>query len=308
MSDAGENMEDDYITSVVDAKRSQAVIKTEFIQQISSVPGNVTIFAVEGPGDRLIYYHWIKYLRSDLIYEFFQCGNKDRVLKLYDSIRTDRTDLGARVYFLVDRDFDDLQGREGNGRVFMTDKYSVENYLVTYQVLDDILKIDFHCNAAPQVRNKVNNLFKTVYEEHLTATRELNFRAYVIKQIGFSRQNEYPDSINKISKVELRAVGQTDENPEQLIAWERVLTNIEESALRKSFEKLKPEDRYRGKFALCFFIKWLQLLRTARQSDDTDLFSPLAVPKNRILGNFSMETIAPKAMPPESLKRFIATI
>lgn len=296
---------DEYLDSIISAKTVRSVIKTEFVQAIGTLPADLKILAVEGSSDRCVYYYWLQKEAPQLEYEFFQCGNKNKVLQLFDSLLKDRMNLGDRIYFCVDRDFDDLQGRPNNSRIFMTDKYSIENYLVTSQVLNDILKIEFHCNGIPNIRGRVIELFNRIYQDYLLITRELNYRAYVVSILKFQRIKDYPDRINKISTVELMSVASLDVDPAATIVWQRALSKEEEARLRNDFSMLDPHERYRGKFALCFFIRWLELLRTARESNTSELFSPAIPPENKILGNFTMETLAPKASPPESFRRFI---
>ena len=301
-------LRDEYLEDIVGAKNASAVVKTEFAQAASAIRPDVSIFAVEGPGDRCVYYHWIRSEAPDLQYEFFQSGNKDRVLKLFDSLTRDRTGLGDRVYYCVDRDFDDLQGRVEHPRIFVTDRYAVENYIVTADVLNDILALEFHCNGLPQVRLRVIELFERVYGEHLIATREMNFRAYVEAVLKMARVKPYPERINQICKVELTSVTALDIDPSEVILWGREVAEDEVQRLRAAFEGLKPEERYRGKFALCFFVKWLDLLRSARLSKESELFAPAPPPENRVPNNFSLETLAPKAVAPESFRSFVAQI
>jgi hypothetical protein len=78
------------------------------------------------------------------------------------------------VYFFVDRDFDDLQGRSAHERLFITNKYSVESYLVCDRLLEELLKIEFHCNGHAAVRTKIIEKFKKAYEAFLTVTKEVN--------------------------------------------------------------------------------------------------------------------------------------
>ncbi|WP_456744867.1 DUF4435 domain-containing protein [Bradyrhizobium sp. USDA 4354] len=48
------------------------------------------------------------------------------------------------MYFFVDRDFDDFRGFQSDpATTFCTDQYSIENYLVTREVLEELLKDDF---------------------------------------------------------------------------------------------------------------------------------------------------------------------
>lgn len=301
-------LRDDYMESVVDAKRVRSVVKTEFAQQMSTISPSVRIFAVEGPGDRCVYFHWTRSVAPQLEYEFFQCGNKDKVLQLFDSLERDRTGLGALVYFFVDRDFDDLQGRQQHQRIFSTAKYAIENYLVTPEVLEDVLSLEFHCHGAPSVRNRIIELFNRVFDEHLKATNELNYRAFVASALNFRRIKSYPDRINQIAKVELDKVSVADIDPAAAIVWQRDLTADEEHEMRERFSQLEPRERYRGKFALCFFIKWLDLLRCARLSDQSELFASAPAPENRVPGNFSLETLAPKARAPICFREFMAAI
>ncbi len=111
-----------------------AVLKTRLAQLKSGAP-DVPVFAFEGPDDKFVYYAWVGRIDRDVRYEPFICNGKAGVLELRRIVRRDLGDIGKGVYFFVDRDFDDLRGEDPWDDLFMTDRYSVENYLVDDQHL-----------------------------------------------------------------------------------------------------------------------------------------------------------------------------
>jgi len=170
---------DPYLEDLRVARESRAVIKTELATFISGCNSRAKIFAFEGADDRKVYYHWIKMLDENIQYEAFICKTKIRALKLLDALRDDATSLGERVYFFIDRDFDDLQGREVTDNVYLTEKYSIENYLVCKDVVSDILLLDLQCAGAEKTRSQALDLFESNYRSFLECTKDLNFRIFL---------------------------------------------------------------------------------------------------------------------------------
>lgn len=298
----------EYLESLKRARDVSAVLKIEIASVASNLPEDYRLFAYEGPADKIVYYYWIRNINAELKYEPFVCESKLKVLRLFDVIDRDRTGLKERVYFFIDRDFDGLQGREISARIFLTDRYSIENYLVCAEVLEDLLRIEFHCSGCKDLRDKICVLFATVYSEFLSITREINFRIFLARQLAIQQTDDLPSGVNKIAKISLDAVTSSSESLEDLVKLVREPSESESQTLREEFEKLSPELAYRGKFALLFFVKWLEILRQDRQADSPSLFEGVAPPKHSIKGSFSLETLAPKAPPPASLASFLQAI
>ncbi|MDQ0591366.1 DUF4435 domain-containing protein [Variovorax paradoxus] len=303
-----EKVADKYLAKVKQAKDVRAVLKVDFATFASAVPEEVKVFAYEGPADKFIYYHWIRELRPSLRYEAYICKNKAKALQLFDILQSDLTGLGERVYFFVDKDFDDLQGRAATSKVFLTDRYSIENYIVCPKLLEDLLMIDFHCNGHPGARIEVREYFEKIYSKFLEITRNLNFRIFAARKLQIEQTEDLPDKINLLAQVELTEISPTEHAVEGLVKLGREPTAEEWAGLKEAFAAINPMQGYRGKFALQFFVKWLGLLRQDRASSPSVLFPMLPASTFMVDGNFSLQTLAPKAAPPKDLGAFLASI
>jgi Protein of unknown function (DUF4435) len=68
------------------------------------------LLAFEGDDDKIVYGQWIRRIRPGLRYEPFPCGGKREAKELKNALGRDLAQLGENVFFLVDRDYDDLTG------------------------------------------------------------------------------------------------------------------------------------------------------------------------------------------------------
>lgn len=307
MSEVNPCKEDLYLREMKSAKSVRAVSKVDFATFASSQAGEKYIFVYEGVGDKYAYYHWINRINQSLKYEPYIAGNKFSALKLFDSLQADKTGLGDKVYFFVDKDFDGLQGRDNNERIMVTEAYSIENYFVCPAMLDDILKIDFHCEDAA-VREKVLQLFDVLYLKFLQITSEINYRIYAARKLKIPQTEDLPEKINKIVTVNIDSVHPSQFGPADLVRLEREPLAEESIICKKEFLQINPKNGYRGKFALLFFAKWLGALRSDRVSDKSLYFSTIPPTPFGIQGSFTLESLAPKAPPPKKLAEFLAQV
>lgn len=299
-------MSDAYLERIKKAKDSRAVIKTQLATFASTISEDIKIFCYEGVDDKKVYYQWIKTASSNLRYEPFICKGKKRVLQLLDSLNDDVTGLGNRVYYFIDRDFDDPKSWESKPHLFATDKYSIENYIVCPQVLEDILKIDFHCEGNNEQIKSVIESFNNTYTTFLSITKDINLRIFISRRCKIKQTEDTP-TVSQIARIELTEAHPAPTPTNQFIKLEREPTTDELHLHIDDFEKLNPQHHYRGKFALQFFTKWLKLLCTDRSSKSAILFkSP--PPEFRVKEEFSIENLAAKTMPPENLKNFLLSI
>lgn len=299
---------DPYLQSLKVAKDSPAVIKVDLAALDSALPADWKIFAYEGPADKIIYYGWIKSLAPGVKYEPFVCRSKCKVMQLFDVLRRDLTGLGRRIYFFVDRDFDGLQGREPTDRVFITEAYSIENYVVCPEVLDDLLKVEFHCEGYPAVRERVRLLFSDVYEKFLNITSAINFRIFLSRKLKIDQLSELPTSVDRLAIIELSTVHAAEASPAQLVVLDREPSAEEVEGFVAEFEAICPQVGYRGKFSLAFFVKWLGILRADRLQANPTLFNDIPPAEFKISGAFSLDTLAPKAPPPGNLPGFLQAL
>lgn len=299
--------EDSYLNSLKKSLTVSAVLKAE-LGSVKSSCTDAKIFAYEGVDDKVIYSHWLSKIQPDLEYEPFICRNKDQLLQLWRSLKRDLTGMSKNVYFFADRDFDDLKGDEIDDSIFMTEKYSVENYLVDRHVLEEILKIEFHCHGNIEVRKEVVSLFEVNYDLFLIATFDINFRIYLARKCKIKQIGDLSIKLDELADIQLVSVKNGSGALQEMVRLEREPTENEIEEHKNAFILLEQRNRYRGKFALLFFRKWLSLLLADRKKDGSLIFRQL--PQNDFLpkGSFSFDQLAAKAKPPESFKRFISCI
>lgn len=272
MTDLGQEL-DPYIRHQIASRSRSAVIKIEFLSFRSRYPkGN--IFIVEGIDDKIVYSYWIGRVYPSISYEFFVCNGKRGVRALRNSLFADRSSADNELIFLVDRDFDDLEGFECTESVFMLDRYSVENYLVERCVVDATLQAAFPGHSDPTNRNQICELFEKVYSDFLEASKEINRRIFLARKLKRDIDDSIPSSANCIAKIDLESLEPSGANFEEIICLTPEPSKEEICQFHEDFANLEPAERYRGKFALKFMLKWFELLANEYRNPSTSVFSP----------------------------------
>lgn len=295
--------EDPYVQYFLSNRDSTARQKIKFAEFRAKFPKGL-IFSVEGVNDTRVYLHWIRSIAPELHYEMHICGTKDDALKLLDALRRDQTDLANDVYFLLDNDFDGLKGRQPGPEVFVTPGYSIENYLVSESVLDDVLRVELHCHGEPQCRANVIKTFSKIYTQFLQVTKSLNWRIYLARRANIRQVGDLPNKLSEIAAVSLLGVAASDTAADDVVELEREPSALEIELHKPEFDRLIPEINYRGKFALLFFKHWLNLLGNDRRNEQTQLFVGARCalsPSN----NFTLDMMASRSRPPCELNVFL---
>jgi len=292
--DAGDSL----LKSMIAARTRPAVLKTKLINLRSSYPQG-PIFAVEGDDDKIVYSHWIRRASPNLAYEFFVCGGKRDVRSLKNALSRDLAGLDSDIFFLVDRDFDDLDGFADDKSLFMLDTYSVENYLVREDVLDSCLREAFPCHGEPEIRDGIGAIFKNDYLEFLKISKEINRRIFIARRLKFDIDGLIPSSLTPIAIISLGDIKRSDAKVAETIPFEVEPTEAELQILSGEFDELEPAGRYRGKFAIKFFSTWLSLLAVEFRAPKLGLFGHLAAqaggtrPAELTIGGFAARSAIP---------------
>jgi hypothetical protein len=294
---------DEYLDRLKYSLGASAVLKAE-LAELKSTSGDAFIFAFEGATDTIAYSHWIGKISPRLDYEPFICRNKNKLLQLLDSLELDLGGLAENVYFILDRDFDDLKGRRARSNVFMTDKYSIENYLICPILIDELLKVEFHCHGNRALRIEIAERFDALYCQFLAATAAINFRIFLARRLSIQQLGDLPSRLNEIANVNLNASDSTGD-PRVLVRLLREPSEEEINIHRPEFDQLDPKSRYRGKFAILFFIRWLSLLQAERNSKKSSMFGSLAQDDFAAKGNFDFNLLAARSQPSNSFRKFI---
>jgi hypothetical protein len=135
--------------SFVDVLRQSRSTPTSLLHQFltSYDPSEPRVYAfVEGDPDRAFYRAFIEQRLGSRRLYIFNCEGKRRVFDAYEKV-TQRHPECRNVLFFVDKDLDDLVGQTwpNDPRIFVTEWYSVENYLANRRTVDryfaDFLKL-----------------------------------------------------------------------------------------------------------------------------------------------------------------------
>jgi hypothetical protein len=303
-SPGGLTPEEEFVERVKSARRGTVVLKTRLVSLRSDLPDTV-VLAFEGDDDKIVYGQWIRRVCPQLHYEPFPCGGKREARELKNALGRDLAQLGDNVFFLVDRDYDDLAGFDNIDRVFITDMYAVENYIVDDEVLDNLLRDDFPCHARPDARRLIVEAFRKDYQDFLRHTAAVNERLYIARRSEIRLTKRLPTSLRHLAVVEIGNVTPAGTKPEELVLYEREPTPEEVIEFAKAFKELNPNLRYRGKFAIKFFHEWLKKLSEEYLAGEAGAFGR-RMPEGAIrCAEFVLSNFASKSRLPNGLATFI---
>jgi len=244
--------EEAFLEHLKSARRGGAVLKARLLGLRSNLPDAI-VLALEGDDDKIVYGQWIRRIRPGLRYEPFLCGGKKEAKELKNVLGRDLARLGYRVFFLIDRDYDDLIGFDIVDGVFITDTYAIEDYLVADDVLEELLRDEFPCHARPDIRQQIVQIFGKDYEDFLQVTAPINRRIYIARRVAIKLTKRLPTSLRNLATVQIGNIGAVATPPDEVVVYEHEPTAAEVAGLEEAFHKLDPKLRYRGKFAMKFF-------------------------------------------------------
>lgn len=123
------------------ARASRVAVLHEFWTQYDGSPNRLHLF-FEGHDDGVFFRHFANgYLKAGTRVYTYRCDGKGRVFEAFSQI-VERVPGIKSALFFVDKDVDDILGVAWptDPRVFVTDVYSIENYLTTRIVVQRFFK------------------------------------------------------------------------------------------------------------------------------------------------------------------------
>ena len=236
------------------------------------------VFVVEGPDDESFLRAVVRqvYTGSRKM-RYLPCGGKRGVLGARTEINKKGMSFGTTLYF-VDKDVDELVGGvvpEGTD-IFCTTCYSIENYLVSAEMLDVVWSEVFRLSAEDRRRELAQKQFAAEYNRFAKTMRTV--MGWVIKRrrsgervvlnqlkledyFRVDRELRFVKRRGALGKMRARCV-----EYEGGVEWQEVRRVCEEL---KCFEV---KTYLRGKFDLWFFVKFVTRLEEGlRKADDKKL-------------------------------------
>ena len=241
----------------------------------------------------------------------FVCNGKENILKIYEMF-VNSGFSETRVLFFIDKDHDDIVDRPlpQSINVFVTDVYSIENYLVSEHSVR-ILWCQFEVEGRPDdVLSQITERFRQERDRFVRLMRP--YMAWVIQKrkmgiaVDFSRVSmsqcfhiaqgvrKKPGALKR-----LRQCCEDDGSP------------IDLNSVKKLCEKLSIEDYQiwlRGKFELWFFEEFLthewKKLRSSRRASNKRV-RRVKLPAG-LAGRDLFETLSPRIQEPRRLLAFLS--
>lgn len=291
-----------------ESRRSGAVLKVS-ISNIRSRDRSIPILVFEGRGDLGPYRVWISRIRDDLKYARLKAEGKDQVLDLRDRLSADTGKLRAGVYFFIDRDYDDLKGRTSGPDLFCTETYSIENALVSEEVLQSILEEELQCSDEVE-QEAIKHLFREITQQFSSSMREPNRRIFYRARLGIrAPQSSIDECITRYVDVSLTSVtmAYSEEGLRVLVPMTREPSAAEAAELDPGFNELCPQRRHRGKFLLSCFLRWVELLAAERKRPGQTLFAQ-TMDVRFSSQKLALDSLAGRSALPNGLRDFIAGI
>ena len=160
-----------FVEKLREARSSSSAILQEFWTNYDPNLPRVHAF-VEGDDDQ-VFYRIVLQARTantQRLY-IYRCQGKERVYEVFRKI-TDRLPSCKGILFFVDKDLDDIIGRPWptDPRIFVTDVYSVENYLVSRQTFTQLMQdfvqfrgVNFDLEVlAAHFERELNNFYRRI--------------------------------------------------------------------------------------------------------------------------------------------------
>ncbi len=156
-----------------------------------------TIFCfVEGNEDVSFYSQFLeRHKQNDL--KFIICNGKENVINNYKNLTWDFYDK-KRILFFIDKDYDDYIENEliNDENVFVTQYYSIENYLVNDITLKKFIIDNFFITNEDIIKTLVNN-FRIQHQEYINQLKKIS--AWMM----YCRKNKHKVNFNEIKISDL---------------------------------------------------------------------------------------------------------
>lgn len=292
----------------------------EFIGKYRRIDKKIYGF-VEGKTDPSFYRTYVNtLLPSGWEIDFTLARTKKNVIDVYNSIDWENFPK-ARVLFFVDRDLSMFISEEIpiSENIYITDMYSVENYVVSSKVLRIILDDFSDLGSLPNdIKDEICRSFSEQLRKFQLLMTDVMVWIIVWRRHGQKTKNYEGVCLNNIKLNKLIQVSADNccYNPKfnSSLALCHIIHNwckihyIPDKekvfkSVRREFRSNQGEQKFiRGKFLIWFMIKYLNSIFVSNETDGT-----VRKPKYSVTwGHPNLLSIIGNQLPiPESLRRFI---
>lgn len=230
---------------------------------------------------------------------FYSCGGKKQVLKLYEMLKKNYSDV--KKMFFIDRDFD---GVNNSDEIYTTPGYSIENLYVSEETFKNILHKEFGINVIDKDFKKCLQDFRSRKKEFNSEIIILNAWLYYqkdkMKEEGYVNISYQNLKINRFFDIKIDSFTIKKKMTKELLKKEyKESYDINELDLLKYRNKLVDENLLRGKYQIEFLKSILNDLidkNKKRRYFENHIESVNLNPNINFLGSFSVYADTPKSL------------
>jgi hypothetical protein len=299
-----------FIDTLRAARNSHVSVLHEFLTQYSPSERRLYLF-VEGHEDGIFFSHFVaRYAGAGVRVLVYRCEGKSKVFEMFDKIIERMPNVKSTLFF-VDKDIDDIVGTPWptDPRVFVTDVYSIENYLSERAVVQK-----FYAAAVRLAGVKFDET--TIFDHY---QHELvRFRRGLIPLMAWATIHRQAGVRPNLNNIHLSEICQLDDDCSvKMLAGRRIahlnkVTGVQPRArfrqlvhVTRSMRQMLPERIVRGKFESWFVVEfWKHLVgeleKLAREAAGKVVIRPTLERSNLVA------VLTPYADVPASLHRFLS--
>lgn len=297
----------DLVQRAREERKSPAALKVR-LSQLRSRFQELPILVLEGVDDVGPYEAWINRIADHRTLKMLTGAGKQQLLGLRTLLQRDETGLRARVFFAVDRDFDDLLGQAPGPDIFCTDRYSVENYVIDEHVVASVLRDEFRLEEGSADFDAAVQAYRNALTELTQALAPVNFRIYCCRRMAVRLLAVVPD-VRRLAKINACRVEAniTSQLLDDVLPIASELPREAIDELHNEFIKLEPRLRHRGKFFFQFLVAWTERLADeARNPTEAVLKSRLDIKFSST--SLTLRSLCSRTETPVGFRDFVTTM
>lgn len=294
------------------ARGSAATAYHTFLLDYKSNGRSIYCF-FEGQDDPSFYLNFISAQKpTDWHVCIYRCNNKLAVYESYKKISTQQTKPGECLFF-VDKDLSNYIGDAfpNSQQIFVTEYYSIENYLASPEMLKRIWIEIFHLSVPSREFDDVVHKFKQAQKGLHRLLLVIMAWAVYLKRVGC------PTNLNGLDLSGMYAIG-SDLKITRRVAVIYVQRYLEKTCqtktpngsakhirtIAKLLQKQNPKTYIRGKFELWFLIQFVKVLEGNYREAAYRENIPFNVRTTLSLKN-AIEILGPRLTIPSTLQAFL---
>lgn len=296
-----------FLEDLREARRSPSAAYQQFALKYPKTSEDIHAF-LEGRDDPSFYLSFLLRVVSDINkIHLYRCNNKSGVYDAYSKVMR-LAKQSSFVLFFVDKDHSDLIGEKHQtaSNIYVTDFYSIENYIVTEEMLHRVwedffssinLSLDYD-SVASKFRNELEQYYRLI----------LPLSAWIV----FNRRRGLRPNINNVKLGQLYAFNK--ELTVETVSMADLLAHLEQVCgiecpsdlsselpnVMNELQNIEPKRHIRGKYELWFFIKFIeQLIITLKNENGSSIKI-----RTQIGEANAVEILGPRVQMPSSLHNF----